>query len=380
MTIETAHTAPLQPIDTNWGQPRRRASEPSKRLAGILTETELNHVHESDQFSYIPSAPLNIRPHAKRYEILQVYNSPGTDIADVLETSEVSQGLNQDTGSDSEASDTSEPCETIVNPTKLRSNGQIDNLVFPSQLSSSFEIESCASVDLSPQSSYAPAIEPANDNVPINVSAPLQLRSSLINESMFYSGDAFRECMEERLLRWKPTDSQHNAELILSGRHPYQAKKFGVKSGVSGNSSSLFSMNWFSSKSKDTSTAFVTASTTPVPITCPQQPSPNDPDIDHMLKQVHFNANSSNSILPATTIDSNAAILLTTGEELIHPYTPNAIPLAGFQLNFNRCRNQQLEGNGNIYDSMNHDIIRILDGSDNFLTTCFQSIIDMFKC
>lgn len=45
------------------------------------------------------------------------------------------------------------------------------------------------------------------------------------NRQLFPLQDFFTNFVEERLVRWRPSDSQHNNELALQGRHPYQKEE-----------------------------------------------------------------------------------------------------------------------------------------------------------
>lgn len=349
------YTAPLRPLSGNVPI-RRNVSEPSQKLNcgdeshGIFN-TMITHLG-------IPNRP-----------------SSGYSDEVVEQTHELSQ-------SEDEYSILASP------PLNIRKQNIDSETILQSEIQQadddSFDVET----EDSPQLMFTPGLEVNYQSPPIDTLAELGIRKSILSDFSFTSGDAYQDYLEDRLASWRPNQSQHNSNLVLNGNHPYHAQNFGKLSPPRINSG-LFLFSWFGNKSDDLEkqlnsvspqksvekvqlTAFYTASD----FTSPNQ------DIHNLLKTVQFQPNSSNSFLPRTkTVRSNAAIHSSTAGESPTEvaFTPYAIPLSEFELNYNR-RSRGEDMNINDHDMLGDEMLGIINGTENFVTSCFHGFFSIFEC
>ncbi|CAH6719309.1 hypothetical protein CLIB1444_02S05556 [[Candida] jaroonii] len=359
--LDSSRTAPLCSISRDFNV-RRHVSEPGMK---------------TDSLGGLPSVFSTVVPHSGTSD------RPPTSYS---ETIEQTHELSRDSEGDfSIQQSPSLNVRTHREATKPPS-AQLETILQSSQAdddSASFEVET----EDSPQSIFTPEPEINYNSPPLDTLTELGIRKSIISDFSFTSGDAYQDYLEDRLVSWRPSESQHNTNIILNGKHPYNAETFGQPPRTN---SGLFSFNWFSTKNnndiekqlnhqspqeprKSNSTAFYTAS---------EFSSPNQ-EIRNLLKTVQFQPNSSNSFLPRTkTLRSNAAIHNTTAGESPTElaYTPYAIPLSEFELNYNRrSRGEEVDINAH-YDLLGDEMLGIVNGSENFITSCFQGLSSLFQC
>lgn len=460
---------------TNKTTERRVISEPSK-ISKLPQQHEQEHESaKDDQFSFVASPPIKVKSlsHPKRYVSLAVPPNSCSSLQlepSIKTTKNVSiSKIRASTTTNS--LDTNSPQTDTLNTNNnrnlkpkspnlvvnkeinstIRSNGRIDSLSsFPTNQYNSQEYElqmdhldldyqlqdSSGSFEInsgdSPQLLYSPFLEQhpriiSNFNEPkdfINDNNELtgsnNIRKSLISQNSLLPNDSFQQYMEGRLIRWKPSDSQHNTEVVMEGRHPFNNSNFGRKVSSSKlNRLSIF--NWFSSNKVDIDSetdlekqnsqaeGYYTAN--------PISNSPSDlmdrygnnrnHDLDVALKDISMNVknSSSKSMLPqlnSSKPDPHPIAYNGQGQQqdytfndntnstgtIIHRtqqptniedpvYTANAIPFSQYELNFNtKNERHHPDPEVNIFDSLGHEVLELINGRDNFITSCFG----IFKC
>lgn len=201
-----------------------------------------------------------------------------------------------------------------------------------------------------------------------------QRQSSLT--SGFNRRDAFYEFAEDRYNRFRPLDSQHNNNAILSGLHPFQQDNYGLPKKTFLQSVS----NWFKLKKPES------------------QIIENNGLIQNSSnKSTDTNTNTNtNTIETGTGIGTGTTISGSGGDDggevsinqnepydtTPQPiYTPRGIPINEFQLNFNNKENQDsiVRRNDEIINSFDDEVRDLINGADNFLTSCFQGCWDIGK-
>ncbi|CUM64365.1 uncharacterized protein PRCAT00001967001 [Priceomyces carsonii] len=220
--------------------------------------------------------------------------------------------------------------------------------------------------------------------------------------------DYFQEFMEERLIRWRPSESQFDNEASMNGRHPFQ--QLTDIPSKSDSSKRIFTSlrNWFISEkalTNDLENNISGIKGSSGPNCCADLSSsrsfskqtaknskkvPKYGDFAAYLNNFNLKPNSSNSMLsvahPSPALSHNAspdnvAITLTEEPAMIQElqYTPRALPLKDFELNYERKNMEQSserqDQNGNeIINSMDEEIRDLIDGVDNFLSDCISNI------
>lgn len=268
---------------------------------------------------------------------------------------------------------------------------------------SSFEIEthSCESPDLgeSPlpfdnvediiSSPHRPPFEYDENQATTNT--VMQTIINNHNAGIFPVIDYFQDYMEERLLRWRPGDSQFNVEDTMNGAHPYQKSNFDapyVKQNGSGFFGNLYT--WFGNGKKEVDNVAqktdVDESVTATNVLPIDPPSGNLTGcINGFVGNFNLKPNSSNSIIlsPNRSEVSNTAIFQRHDSILAHEpkgveepaFTPKAVPLNEFELNFEKRgsrSDQQVDQAGQeIIRNMDEDVQNLVNGFDNFLFDCF---------
>lgn len=268
---------------------------------------------------------------------------------------------------------------------------------------SSFEIEthSCESPDLgeSPlpfdhvediiSSPHRPPFE-YNENQS-TTNTVMQTIINNHNAGIFPVIDYFQDYMEERLLRWRPGDSQFNVEDTMNGAHPYQKSSFGTPS-ANQNGTGFFGnlYTWFGNGKKEVDNVAqkTDAEESEIPTNGASivPPSGNLTGcINSFEGNFNLKPNSSNSIIlsPNRSEVSNTAIFQRHDSILAHEpkgveepsFTPKAVPLNEFELNFEKRgsrSDQQVDQAGQeIVRTMDEDVQNLVNGFDNFLFDCF---------
>lgn len=421
----------------HWSEGSRVQSLVNKRS---VSEPYKNQKPSSDDdmFSFIASPPIHVKNQPQKvYASLTIPQYSGSILLPIdnnivptlAPVSHVLSKSNKSVGSGTK------PFPTI------RSNGRIDSLgSFPvnqfvatdyeaqdeldqelnqnldDESSGSFEIDSGESVELVYSPFFQqprPILQSNEPKFPDFSRHASQIRLSLLVQPNLFTVDTFQDFMEERLVRWRPSDSQHNTTLITEGLHPYAENNFGKKPAPK-KTGSLNIFNWFSSrpnsnvdleKQEIQTEAYYTAQ--PATFNEPDSTSNNPSnELDMALRSVALNAkqNSSNSILPRTLsrmAHTNSAtytpeyILDNTkhhntlkNDNTLEPannqhsatsigpsYTPKAIPFSDFELNFNTRHPDPMDTTNGI-DSFGNDVLELINGTDNFFTSC----LDFFRC
>ncbi|RLV93795.1 hypothetical protein JA1_002205 [Spathaspora sp. JA1] len=237
---------------------------------------------------------------------------------------------------------------------------------FTNSSSSFFDIETSASqetqipysdIELSILSPHQPPYEPSNN--PPTSADNMRARMERQQRRMgFPHADMFVEYTEERYRRFRPSDSQQNNEAVISGTHPYQSDKYDNnqenKSGF---------LHMFTSWRKKTPE---------------QQPLDLEPGLEgsssttptHFNIIKHLKPNTSRSII----LPSPATITQEPGLIPTPVYTPKAIPINEFPLNFEKQPGEDDIRRNQIINSLDDEVRDLIDGVDNFIVECFQGI------
>ncbi|KAI3402543.2 hypothetical protein KGF56_004635 [Candida oxycetoniae] len=173
------------------------------------------------------------------------------------------------------------------------------------------------------------------------------------NTGAFFSGnagggcssDVFTEYVENRFARFRPTESQHNNDVVMNNLHPFQRDDYGVEQ------KSIFEniTTWFKKK--------------PIVATDLETQSQSPPTTDKSA--------------------SCTAGFLQRGEEMGNTaepvYTPRGIPINEYPLNFIKQQDNSNLGEENerrtaIINSFDEEVRDLVDGVDNFLTSCFDGV------
>ncbi|ODV81537.1 uncharacterized protein CANTADRAFT_3633 [Suhomyces tanzawaensis NRRL Y-17324] len=179
------------------------------------------------------------------------------------------------------------------------------------------------SLKSSPCPNFAATIQtPHEPRYPISkMPASIRQEIAIHNElNLFTLSDFFQNHLEERLMRWRPSESQQNVDDALRGPHPFQT--LNDQENVQPNSFLALLKDWFS---KDLKT---TAQTLPLPLSIVPPHDLRDTDLIQAIGALRMNPNTSDSILqrvlPAYLAAHSVALQMTP--------TPLAFPLAELQL------------------------------------------------
>lgn len=254
-------------------------------------------------------------------------------------------------------------------------------------------------------SPHNPPYESTNENQPQKT-----MKQSIIdshNNAIFPMADYFQDYMEERMVRWRPSDSQFNIDDTMNGTHPYQQELQCKRKNDKLSNNFLISLkNWFTAekaaKSDIENQLQITEETNNTNIIIAPKSSRNlsqanpgnTPDFVQCMKAIQFRANSSTSIIasPSRAMFSqsqNATLLLQSNLVINHEpspveilNTPKALPFNGFELNFEKREdgsNTRVDRDSDeIINTMDEDVRDLLNGFDNFLSECFSSIWGVF--
>ncbi|CAH2355090.1 hypothetical protein CLIB1423_21S01596 [[Candida] railenensis] len=277
---------------------------------------------------------------------------------------------------------------TIENGCKQ--DDQVDLITLPagsSSLVSPPGAESTASImssefpyDLSPRPHSPPYYNStANDHTDYRTSFGRSIREAVIlNRSQHHSPSPtsyFQSIMEERLTRWRPSDSHQSVDATMNGQHPYQIRHFANRDTNSMVAVPFFVniKEWWKTKNDNTS------SIAPIP----------DPD-SHILpifqqQTASWTYNFSNfmkKIQPHTSdslvIERNSPKQFISAEPQSAKqlsYTPEAIPYKNFELNFEK-RNQDCSTSARRVQQTEYEddeTMNLIGVNENFLTNFIQT-------
>lgn len=236
---------------------------------------------------------------------------------------------------------------------------------------------------------------------------------------LFPSPDYLRNYMEERLVRWRPTDSQFNIDETMNGEHPFQVQGNTEQKGNSSESFYIVNLikSWFTSteamsmeveenpciankpvieKSKMGSSnmahrdipTFKTITSKDI------TPLPMKNDIGELLKDMRFKENSSKSMLLPLHMHSlsqrtdAAVVMVGTARTLSEPspveeplYTAKAMPFCDSDLIFEKRLSPSevnLQGSGENIMSAMDDVPQLLFGVDNMFSGCLDGLSQFF--
>ncbi|EGW31272.1 uncharacterized protein SPAPADRAFT_67348 [Spathaspora passalidarum NRRL Y-27907] len=266
-----------------------------------------------------------------------------------------------------------EPINNPIQINQVSTNNGTSNISpgFTNSSSSFFDIETSASqetqipysdIELSILSPHQPPYEPINH--PSGSSDPaMRARLDRLEQrrSMFPHVDMFVEYTEERYRRFRPSDSQHNNEAIITGNHPYQSDKY--ESGTKPESSFFYRFTSWRKK--------------------PEQQQHQTPDLENQIspvlegsstqphvKHLNLKPNTSRSII----IPSPSTITTEPGLTSAPVYTPKAIPINEYPLNFEKLPGDDDLRRTQIINSLDDEVRDLIDGVDNFIVECFAGI------
>ncbi|KAI5967303.1 hypothetical protein CANMA_003123 [Candida margitis] len=224
--------------------------------------------------------------------------------------------------------------------------------VLPITTSSSFEIPSPThsdplSTSLTPE--VPSLVSPHDPPYDADLYCPQRASIRPRGTTSLFGRDIFDEYVGHRYDRFRPTESQQNNDVIMNNMHPFQRDDYGVvpKSFLESVAS------WF-------------------------KPRPVVHDLE--MQQQREEEEEKSESLPNTVIITREA-----GESSPHPvYTPRGIPINEFVLNYSKPVDdsnlgEETERRAAIVNSFDEEVRDLVDGSDNFLTSCFDGIWTFFN-
>lgn len=210
------------------------------------------------------------------------------------------------------------------------------------------------------------------------------IRNDLNSQVSIFLG-RFQNYMEERLIRWGPSDSQFNNQATVDGHHPYQISNF--QAGQEPEYSIFRSFkNWLASPDPQDTTQ---------PLSHHLPPQTPAPLLSKILAKLDLKPNSSNSILPTFDVsrrhyeperslnynkmDQRTGDYSRNQDNYAHSaparfhdhiqlnYTPRAIPLSDFILTFEKPAQGHTVREHEILEGLDEDVQDLINGVDNFI-------------
>lgn len=218
---------------------------------------------------------------------------------------------------------------------------------------------------------------------PISILTPPKpsIRESIIqNRGTSHYPDSFQNYMEERLFRWRPSSSNQGVDSAFNNRHPFQSMQESMGDQSEASILTLFKQ-WWARDQVNTQTLTVEDSGTPSPTEKILGPRLQRVLDLSKLAESFQNGNSSQSLVIARGSCSPhephlptpmEPVTLQPGPTREFSYTPHAVPLSTFQLNFDKKqRSPGLPFATSVHD-MEDEFQNLIDGPDNFLVGCLQ--------
>ncbi|CAK9437828.1 uncharacterized protein LODBEIA_P22060 [Lodderomyces beijingensis] len=176
------------------------------------------------------------------------------------------------------------------------------------------------------------------------------------------TSDVFTDYVEHRYARFRPAQSQHNNEMVMANQHPFQAEEYGARQRTIYESIA----SWFANLAKPPQRD--------IEMGHAQAPQTDDEEGEEEKSPscaatfTHRDINGSN---PGSG----------TGSPAVEPvYTPRGIPINEYPLNFHKS-SQAMDNMGEenerrtaIVNSFDEEVRDLVDGTDNFLTSCIDGI------
>ncbi|KAG5418149.1 hypothetical protein I9W82_004478 [Candida metapsilosis] len=213
--------------------------------------------------------------------------------------------------------------------------------------SSSFEIPSPtqsdpSSISLTPE--VPSLVSPHDPPYDADLYYPQRSITRPRGASCLFSRDLFDDYVGSRYDRFRPTESQQNNDVVMNNLHPFQRDDYGREP------KSFFESvaAWFKSK-------------------------PSVVQDLEMQQQQQEEEEKSESL-------GNTLIINRENSASPHPvYTPRGIPINEFVLNYSKPVDdsnlgEETERRTAIVNSFDEEVRDLVDGSDNFLTSCFDGI------
>lgn len=212
---------------------------------------------------------------------------------------------------------------------------------------------------------HVPPYNITNSLVDANVGS---VRSRVIQEQaarMYPAFDRLQDVMEDRIVRWRPPQSQHGTDSVIQGNHIYQQQP---ESEVNGAWDWLCLWTWFGKLALSHGCENL-----------PQdrlQPTHTTelPDLElQPLDLAQFKPNSSRSFLDGGI---SRPSVVNHGVPL-SPMTPKAVLWTDFELHYDKQEDPNYvvqHDTHELISSMDQDVQNLVDGVDNFITGCFSSI------
>ncbi|KAK6455808.1 uncharacterized protein RJT20DRAFT_129178 [Scheffersomyces xylosifermentans] len=209
--------------------------------------------------------------------------------------------------------------------------------------------------------------------------------------------DYFQEFMEERLVRWRPSDSHHNNEISIAGRHAYQqdnychSKAEQTTTIVSSLTGWLFKRKVVELVPESISDPILIEGTSDSLQRSPTmlrvvRPTSGFPNYSQIIEEMNLKPNSSISCLvnsPKRELahSSNATFMIADEPEPITEplYTPHALAFDDYALNYMKSdQHQEVEviGGSAIVNSLDEDVRQMIQAVDFFID-CF---CDSWNC
>lgn len=190
------------------------------------------------------------------------------------------------------------------------------------------------------------------------------------------SGNRLQNFMEERLIRWNPSDSQNNSEGALNGTHPYQINVFRKLPSEETAFKPFASLSsWFGPKTK---VPDLERGPDPVEGSSSNQQKPGAflvllerENSTKFLSISKLKANSSNSIFPEMCQNVNP-------DDHRPANTPRAVPFEDLDLHFDkeqgRIPDEVVASDEDILGSLGITGADIITEIDDFMVSCLNGV------
>ncbi|KAK6460728.1 hypothetical protein DFJ63DRAFT_315389 [Scheffersomyces coipomensis] len=223
------------------------------------------------------------------------------------------------------------------------------------------------------------------------------VRQKVINQNntrLFAPTDHFQEYIEERLIRWKPSDSQHNNESTIIGNHPFQSLEYDKVGKKNNKPFKLFSTlgSWFNpieeletmeSQDLEAGLSSIDSIQPSVEILNIKKINDNNNNYDKIIGNLLLKPNSSISILPLSQRSTPQPISNQPSAIQAPNYTPKGIPFKDYEINFEKRRETNEPNNSDddlsLLDTLDDDVRHLVDGIDNFVINCIDGIWNFFS-
>lgn len=233
--------------------------------------------------------------------------------------------------------------------------------------------------DLSPRPHSPPYYNPTtNDHTDYRTSFGRSLREAVIlNRSQHHSPSPtsyFQLIMEERLSRWRPSDSHQSVDATMNGQHPYQIRHFTNRDTNSAVAFPLFVniKEWWKTKSNNSCSIAPIFEPDSDVLPIFQQTASWTYNFSNFMKKIQQHTSDS-LVIERYSPKQFVSAEPQSAKQL--SYTPEAIPYKNFELNFEK-RNQNNSTSARRVQQTEYEddeTMNLIGVNENFLTTFIQT-------